>query len=130
MNTPNYKVHFLGGPSDGAVVSATTFPFGNKLWMPASAAVAEAASDARPLPPGHYRSVYCLHATHHLLESGQPTILHEFHFAGLEILQHAPWETSSAVLGSHWLSRAVNRLWHRGSRNLWIPLGTGRAESA
>ncbi len=130
MNTPNYKVHFRGGPSDGVVVAATTFPFGSTLWMPASAAALQPATDAGPLPPGQYRSVYRLHATHHLVESRQPTIVHEFHFAGFEMLRRSPWETSPAGLGSHWLSRAVNRLWHRRSRNLWIPLGTGPAESA
>ena len=45
-----HRIRFIGGPSDGGVVVATSFPFGDKLWMPASPVAIEPGTNCCYMP--------------------------------------------------------------------------------
>jgi hypothetical protein len=100
-----YRIRFVDGPSDGVVVVATSFPFGDKLWMPTSPVEVEPGTNCCYMPPTRCRAAYKVSCKRHTLENGCPSVLYEFKFAGFE-----PWITPIAPKSlphsmSRWLSR-------------------------
>jgi hypothetical protein len=125
MNDHQFNIRFVGGPSDGVVVAATTFPFGESFWMPASAITIDPTGNRCYMSSGHLRALYCLSYTHHTVEDGNPTIHHEFRFAGFESLK-TEVETKPIVgTERHWLSRIVRHIVRWRTRDRWSPLQEG-----
>jgi hypothetical protein len=99
-----HRIRFIGGPSDGVVVVATSFPFGDKLWMPASPVAIEPDTNCCYMPPGRCSAAYNVSCKRHTVENGCPSVLYEFKFAGFEPCKapSAPKSRSNSM--SRWLS--------------------------
>jgi hypothetical protein len=127
MNTPVYHIRFVGGPSDGVVVVATSFPFGEKLWMPAGpVSVRAGCKNSYLLVVRPYRSVYRMNCRHHTVEDGCTTIWCDYDFSGFEFLD-APIPSKPVLRSKRcWLGKLVGLASRRRGWKLWLPLPEGR----
>ena len=127
MKAPIYHTRFVGGPSDGVVVVASSFQFGEKLWMPASPpAHREDCNDAVQSADRHYRSVYRMAYKHHALEDSCPTVRCDYVFSGFECLETMLQRSRVSRSKQPWLTRLVSLISPERRWKLWHPLPEGR----
>jgi hypothetical protein len=107
-----HRIRFIGGPSDGVVVVATSFPFGDKLWMPASPIEIETGTNSCYLPTAHCSAAYNVSCKRHVLENGCPSVLYEFKFAGFEPYSKLATSKSRPHSMPRWVSRLAMLISH------------------
>jgi hypothetical protein len=108
MRSYLYQVRFIGGPSDGVVVAVTSFPFGDRLRMPASPVTIESGTNRCYLPPGQCLANYNVRCKRHSVEDGCPIMCYEYEFAGFESLKTASPRMPEPHRRRRWLSAFLN----------------------
>jgi hypothetical protein len=123
MNTPVYRLRFIGGPRDGLAVTTTSSFCEEALRILASPIVRRVNNNCYELV-GHYNAAYRLTSKHHAMENGCPTVHCLFEFVGFESsgMHHKKATRRSK---QRWLDVfSLASLWHRWK--LWHPLPGGR----
>lgn len=105
MKPHPHRIRFIGGPSDGVVVVATSFPFGDKLWMPATPVAVAAETNCCYMPPTRCVAAYKVSCKRHTVENGYPAVLYEFEFVGFEPRTRAIASNFRPHSMSRWLGR-------------------------
>jgi hypothetical protein len=103
MNASLYTVHFIGGPSDGLVLSDPHFNVRNKLQMPSSPAVVRCGRTHCYEFVGYWSSAYLLTSNHCTIEDGHPTTCLRYDFLGYELLPTQAERESPRQVAPRWL---------------------------
>jgi hypothetical protein len=108
MNTSLYTVEFVGGPSDGLVLSDPHFDVRDKLQMPAVPACFRSGQVRCHELAGHWSTAYLLTSKHRAMVDNQMTSYLTYDFLGYELLETKTERESQSA--PHWLIRVRNRL--------------------
>lgn len=97
MNTKTKTciVRFVGGPSDGLVLSDSRFSPQDKVQMPAGPALVQCGHQLCRELVGHWSTAYSLTSRGRAVEHGQRTMYLRYDFVGYELLE-MPTERASA----------------------------------
>lgn len=108
MNTSLYTVEFVGGPSDGLVLSDPHFDVRDKLQMPAVPACLRSGNARGHELVGYWSTAYLLTSKHRTIVDGQLTTYLTYDFLGYELLETKTERESQSA--PHWLNRMRNCL--------------------
>ncbi len=89
MNTKTSPciVKFVGGPSDGLVLSDSHFEAQDKLRLPATPEFVRCGQHSCRERVGHWSATYSLTSRERTVEGGQPTACLRYDFVGYELLK-------------------------------------------
>lgn len=104
MNSSLYTIQFVGGPSDGLVLSDPHFDVRDKVQMPARPAYVRAGHTRCHELVGYWSTAYLLTSQHHTIEDGQTTTCLTYGFLGYELLETKTERESLRQCAPHWLS--------------------------
>jgi hypothetical protein len=104
MNASLYTVRFVGGPSDGLVLSDPHFNVQDELQMPASPAVVRCGQTRCYELVGHWSTAYRLTSSHCTIEDCHPTTCLRYDFIGYELLKTQSARELSRYVAPGWLT--------------------------
>jgi hypothetical protein len=87
MNTSLCRIEFVGGPSDGLVLSDPHFTARHKLQMPAAPAFVPHGRRLCCRPSSYWSTAYRLTSRERAIESGRPTTCLRYDFTGYELFE-------------------------------------------
>jgi hypothetical protein len=108
IHAPQYTIHFVGGPSDGLVLSDPHFSAQDKLQMAAGPAFVQCGQGHCYELVGDWSTSYLLTSARHTLENGQRITCLRYEFSGYELLEMHAERAGSRHAGPCWFTNLGN----------------------